>query len=209
MFEVRGDRVYRAKQSQFAGGEHQKAVAGMAFLQNKANWRAYRTKHSQFRGVWPGSEGEMCETKPNLGGLEHVGKGGDRVWPGGERAGRAKQSQFPHEPPWARDGMPIRAGCTNKANLVSRRGWTTVARVTFGADRAKQSQFPRRGGQGGRAIGHHVPAGPGRSRPGRYRQVIDSTGEPADNWTRVLAVRRDCGGYGWSRRSGLLATARY
>jgi len=51
-------------------------------------------KQSQFHRVWLGEAGDMCETKPNLGELGHVGRGGHHVWGGFAKGERAKQTQF-------------------------------------------------------------------------------------------------------------------
>jgi hypothetical protein len=107
-------------------------------------------KQSQFRGVPRGLESETCETKPNLGGLGHVGNcsgptspgsgtcetnpiRGDAAWDviSPTRGERTKQTQFPR---WGGQGC-----CTNEPN--SCHCADPEIGVPGRANRAKQSQL--------------------------------------------------------------------
>jgi hypothetical protein len=56
-----------------------KRPAWMASAQNEANLGSKRAKRTQFLPAAGGGRRELCETKPNLGGLGYVGKGSRRV----------------------------------------------------------------------------------------------------------------------------------
>jgi hypothetical protein len=85
--------------------------------------RAKCAKRSQFGRVSGGdaqpTKSQSCETKPNLGGLGHVSKGGHRAWAGfgGKWNARNKPNSRRGRVGRGRRGVRRRANVQNEANL--------------------------------------------------------------------------------------------
>jgi len=181
-----------------------------------------RAKQSQFPGVRLRPEGQMCQTKPNLGRLGQVGRGRYRVerlrrkverakqsqsWVAGSpRAGRLRQTkpilpERPEKQVLSRKGFMVDSSCRrpgrNKANLPrrpekARAAWTASA-ATRGANVRNKANSGQAGRQG--VAGHRR-----RIRPAPVQVAAGNSGRGCP-----IAMYRDGGPIRVTHASPLLA----
>jgi len=118
-----------------------------------------RAKRCQFGRASGGdaqpTKSRSCETKPNLGGLRHVGKGGPRKWSG--FAGRWNVRNKPNLP------EPVRV-----TSAFERKGYGNFRRLV---GREKQSQFRPTGPCESRSLGGSRARTPNPRRVGGAKQT--------------------------------------
>jgi hypothetical protein len=94
--------------------------------------QANSAEQSQFRQSAGGAVGKMCQTKPNLGELEHLGKD-----EGSSRAILPNKSRFARRGRAGRSLGDVGANAPNKPNLPGGAGWPSPALRPSGLAPAK------------------------------------------------------------------------